>query len=178
MKSLPAGRQGLSLIEVLVAMGIATVAGVLLLVIIVNSAGLFTQQSSKVTVGLSVNDAFSKIRVGIKQASAISDQSNFSQLVLKVSSLDSAGNIIKNTYDYFIFIADQKNLHFRIIPDFLSSRKNGDSILAGNVDNLNFQYFNSTSPPVEVVPGSASKVRITLSVKTNIATTEANLRND
>lgn len=171
--------KGLTLIEVLVAMGIATVAGVLLLVIIVNSAGLFTDQSSKVSAGLSINDAFSQIKASIKQASAISDQSGPNQLVLRVLSIDSAGNIIENTYDDFIFMVDQKNLHFKIIPHpSLSSRQNGDSILAGNVDNLNFQYFDSANPPAEVIPASASKVRITLSVKTNTATAEANLRND
>ena len=170
--------KGFTLIEVLVAMGIATVAGVLLLVIIVNSAGLFTDQSSKVSAGLGVNDAFSRIKASIKQASAISDQSGSNQLVLKVSSLDSAGNIIKNTYDDFIFMADQKNLRFKIIPNPSSFRRNEDSILAGNVDSINFQYFNSVSPPAQVLPASASKVRITLSVKTNTDTAEVNLRND
>lgn len=170
--------KGLTLIEVLVAMGIATVAGVLLLVIIVNSAGLFTDQSSKVSAGLSVNDAFSQIKASIKQASAISDESGPNQLVLRVLSIDSAGNIIENTYDDFIVMVDQKNLHFKTTPHPLSFRKNGDSILANNVDNLNFQYFNSVSPPAEVIPTSASKVRISLSVKTNTATAEANLRND
>lgn len=170
--------KGLTLIEVLVAMGIATVAGVLLLVIIVNSAGLFTDQSSKVSAGLSVNDAFSQIKASIKQASAISDQSGPNQLVLRVLSIDSVGNIIENTYDDFIVMVDQKNLHFKIIHNPSSFRQDGDSILANNVDNLNFQYFDSANPPAEVVPASASKVRISLSVKTNTATAEANLRND
>lgn len=170
--------KGLTLIEVLVTMGIATVAGVLLLVIIVNSAGLFTDQSSKVSAGLSVNDAFSRIKTGIKQASAISDESGPNQLVLRVLSTDSAGNIIENTYDNFIFMVDQKNLHFKIIRNPLSFRSSGDSILAGNVDSLNFQYFNSLNPPVEVIPASASKIRINLTVKTNTDTAEANLRND
>lgn len=170
--------KGLTLIEVLVTMGIATVAGVLLLVIIVNSAGLFTDQSSKVSAGLGVNDTFSQIKTVIKQASAISDESGPDQLVLRVLSIDPAGNIIENTYDDFIFMVDQKNLRFKIISNPLSSRQDGDSILAGNVDNLNFQYFDSANPPAEVIPASASKVRINLTVKTNTDTAEANLRND
>ncbi len=39
--------KGFTLLELLVAMGIATVAGVLLVVIIVNSAGLYSNQSPK-----------------------------------------------------------------------------------------------------------------------------------
>lgn len=170
--------KGLTLLEVLVAMGIATIVGVLLVVIITNSAGLFTDQSSKVSAGLSINDAFSQIKASIKQASAISDESGPDQLVLRVLSIDSSGNIIENTYDDFIVMVDQKNLHFKIVPNPLSSRQNGDSILAGNVDNLNFQYFDSANPPAEVIPASASKVRINLTVKTNTDTAEANLRND
>lgn len=172
------GQTGLTLVEILIAMGIATVAGVLLLVIIVNSAGLFSQQSSKVQEGLNINDALSQVRGSIKQASIISDQSGSNQLVLKILSLDSAGNIIENTYDDFIFMVDQKNLHFKTIPDPLSSRKTGDRILANNVDNLKLQYFNSATPPLEVAPTSATKVRITLILKQNIATSEASLRND
>lgn len=178
--------KGLTLIEILIAMGIATVAGVLLLVIIVNSAGIFNVQSAKVESGLNINEAFSKFRVSVKQSNAISDQSNSSQLVLKVSSLDPDGNIIDNTYDDFIFMVDQKKLRFKITPNVLSSRKETDSILAYNIESINFQYFNSENPPLEVTPVNATKVRLTLNLKqktgadfeTNVATSEANLRND
>lgn len=178
--------KGLTLIEILIAMGIATVAGVLLVVIIVNSAGIFSTQSAKVENGLDINDALSKFRVSVKQANAISDQSNSGQLVLKVSSLDTDGNIIESTYDDFIFMVDQKNLRFKTTPNVLSVRKISDSVLANNIENINFQYFNTANPPVEVSPASAKKVRLTLTLKqktgadfeTSIATSEANLRND
>ena len=179
--------KGLTLIEVLVAMGIATVAGMLLVVIIVNSAGLFTRQSSKVSGGLSINDALLQIRGSIKQASAVVGQyisgpitytTGVSQLVLKVSSIDSSGNIIANTYDFFVFFVDQGSLHFKTFPDSSSFRKAADQVLSIGVDSLNFQYFNSANPPVEIAPVSATKVRITLILKQNIATSEADLRND
>ncbi len=170
--------KGLTLVEVLVAMGIATIVGMLLVVIIVNSAGLFTDQSSKISVGVNTNDSFSQIRSSVKQASAVSDQSNALQLDLKVSSLDSGGGMIENTYDDFIFVVNQKKLHFQTIPNLLSSRINADRILANDVDNIHFQYFNSGNPPVEVSPANASKVMITLGMKNNIATAEASLRND
>lgn len=178
--------RGLTLVEVLVAMGIATVAGVLLLVIIVNSAGMFSKQSAKVESGLNVNDALSKFRASVKQASVISDQSSSSQLVLKILSLDSAENIIENTYDDFIFVVNQNYLRFKIFPNALSFRPAADQILSKGVDNLSFQYFNSATPPLEVSPANAAKVRITLTLKqkagadfeTNTATSEASLRND
>ncbi len=177
------------------AMGIAVVAGALLVVIMVNSAGLFSQQSSKVTEGLNINDTLSQVRGSIKQASAVvasfSDGQNTyttgsSQLVLQVVSIDSSGNIIDNTFDYFVFVLDRSNLHFKIFPDPVSSRKTADRIFSTSVDNLNFQYLNSANPPLEVTPTSATKVRISLTLKqkvglnfeTHTATSEANLRND
>jgi len=187
--------RGLTLIEVLVAMGIATVAGVLLVVIIINSTGLFTQQSSKVQMGLNINDALSQVRSSIKQASQIADQytggqttytTGTNQLVLKVLSIDSSGSIIDNTYDFFVFFQDQKYLRFKIFPDPSSFRKTADQVFSSSVDNLAFQYFNSANPPVEVAPTAAAKVKITLTLKqktgvkyeTQTAESEANLRND
>jgi|SRR3989344_9701635 len=170
--------RGLTLIEVLVAMGIATVAGVLLVVIIINSAGLSTNQSSKVQAGLNSNDALSKVRSSIKVASSVDAGSGATQLVLKVSSIDSSNNIIANTYDLFVFSVDQKILRFKIFPNAQSLRVAQDQIFSTEVDNLEFKYFNSVTPPIEVVPEAASKVRVSLTLKQNTATTEANLRND
>ncbi len=187
--------RGLTLIEVLVAMGIATLAGALLVVIMVNSAGMFSKQSSKVQEGLNINDALSQIRGSVKQASAValsytSGLTTYTtgpnQLVLKVVSIDASGNIIDHTYDYFVFFLNQNILYFKVFPDALSFRKPVDRIFSTSADNLSFQYFDSANPPVEVTPASATKVRISLTLKqkiglnfeTSTATSEANLRND
>lgn len=187
--------RGLTLIEVLVAMGIATVVGGLLLVIIVNSTGLFYSQSAKVEVGLNINTALSSIRNNIKDSSAValsltkgsqSFTSGINQLILKVSSVDSSNNIIANTYDYFVLLQDLNKLRFKVFVDNVSSRKDQDQIFSTTIDSLVVKYFNSANPPVEVAPDIATKVRVTVILKqkvgtgyeTNIATTEANLRND
>lgn len=176
-------------------MGIAAIAGVLLLVIIVNSAGLFTKQSSKVQTGLNINDSLSQVRASIKQASAVAPSytsgsttytSGDNQVVLKVASIDASNNIIDLTFDYFVFFLDQNTLRFKIFPDPSSSRSAADRIFSTSVDSLVFKYYNFANPPVEVSPASASKVRITLVLKQksgagleiNTATSEANLRND
>lgn len=178
--------KGLSLMEVLIAMGIAIVVGGLLLIIIVNSAGLFYKQSSKVEQGRNINDALTQIRQNIKQSSSIDPTSTPEQLVLKISSIDSSGDIIADTFDNFVFSKDQRNLRFKTFPNALSSRKAQDQIFSTSVDSLNFQYLDLANPPNEVAPVSAVKVRITLTLKqksgadyeTNTATTEASLRND
>lgn len=186
--------KGLSLIEVLVAMGIATVAGVLLVAVIVNSTGVFSQQSSKIQTGLNINDAFMQIRSNIKQANSIADQyvnggdiytTDDDQLILKVASIDVNNNIVDDAFDYFIVFKDQNILRFRVFPDAASSRESVDRIFSTSLDNITFQYFNSAVPSVEVTPTEAVKVRVSLTLKqkagagfeTNIATSEANLRN-
>lgn len=187
--------RGFTLIEVLVAVGIATIAGVLLVVVIVNSAGLYSNQSAKIQEGLNINDAIMKVRGSIKPANAVADYytsgsttytSGANQLVLKMASIDLSNNIITDTYDFFVFFLDQNSLRFKIFPDPVSSRKTQDQVLSTSVDNLNFRYFDSATPPVEVIPAAATKIRITLTLKqksgagfeTNTATAEANLRND
>ncbi len=180
--------KGLTLVEVLVAMGIASIVGTLLLMIVVQSSGLFTDQSAKVQKGLDINDALSQVRLSIKDASAVAASytdgidtytTGANQLVLQIASVDAGGNLIDGTFDYFVFFKDQGFLRFKSFPDPSSSRQQRDSILAAQVADLNFQYFDSASVPVEVSPVSAAEVRISLKLsQTNTATSEANLRND
>lgn len=185
--------RGLTLVEVLIAMGIATIVGGLLLVIMVNSAGLFYKQSSKVEQGLGINDALAKVRQTIKETSSIAASytdgsttytSGEQQIVLKIPSIDGSGNVISNTFDYFVFFLDQTKLRFKIFKDATSTRGVANQIFSTNVDSLKFQYLDLTG--AEVTPISAVKVRITLTLKQkagagyeqNTATSEANLRND
>lgn len=184
MKS--SNKKGLTLVEILIAMGAAIIVGGLLMVIIVNSAGLYYKQSSNLEGGLNINDALVKVRQSIKLANKIDSISTSEKLVLKISSIDSSNNIIADNFDDFIFTKEQQILRFKVIPSVVSSRKTQDQIFSTNVDKLVFQYFNLANPPVEVSPQNASTVRIALTVKQktgvsielNTATSEANLRND
>ncbi|MCL5784717.1 MAG: hypothetical protein M1142_05185 [Patescibacteria group bacterium] len=177
------------------ALGIAVTASILLVVIITNSAGIFYQQSSQIQEGLNINDALAAIRNNVKLASSVAASytsgsttytTSASQLVLKVSSIDSSGNIIANAYDFMVIYTDQKILHYKVFPNSSSFRKSADRIFSNSVDSLSFQYLNSAIPPVEVSPTQAVKIRTTLILKqknginteTNTAVSEVNLRND
>lgn len=187
--------KGVTLVEALLTLGIAVVVGALLLVIIVNTSGLFYQQSSKLEQGLSLNDALSEIRKSIRTSQAVAATypaagsptytSGATQLVLKIPSIDSSGNII-STSDYFVFLKDTDKLRFRTFPDSQSSRKAQDQIFTTKLDSLIFEYFDAQVPPQQVQPNLAVKIKISLSLRqkagvgfeTNVATAEANLRND
>ncbi len=196
MKKGHACRQaGFTLLELVITMGLVSVVGLLLVVIIVNSTGVFYKESSKLSQGLNSNDALSSIRGDIKQSNGVvatytdgstTYTSGTTQLILKLSSIDSSNNLISNTYDYFVYFLDQKKLRLKSFPDPASVRKKQDQIFSTIVDSVLFQYFNLSNPPLEVSPTTASKVKITITLKeksgagyeTRTATSEATLRND
>ncbi len=66
-------QRGFTLVEVLIAMGISVIVGGLLMTIIVNSAGLFQSESSKLTQGLNINDALASVREQINQPRPIDE---------------------------------------------------------------------------------------------------------
>lgn len=188
--------KGITLVEALLTLGIAVVVGAMLLVIMVNSAGLFYQQSGKVEQGLSVNDALLSMKETIRGASQVSSSypetgsptytSSSTQLVLKIPSINSSGDIISGVFDYFVFFKDSDKLRLKTFPDSQSSRKAQDQIFSTKLDSLIFEYFDGQIPPQQVQPNLAVKVKITMVLKqkagagieTNVATSEANLRND
>lgn len=179
-------KTGFTLVELLIAMGISVIVGGMLMIIIVNSAGLFQLESSKLTQGLNATDALVSVRNQIKQSSAIDAQSTAEKLVTKIPSIDIANNIIPNTFDNIVFLKDANKLRLKITPNPASARIAQDQIFSTDVDSLKFEYFNSENPPVEVAPASATKIRINLTLKqlvgtkieTTIVSSEASLRND
>lgn len=178
MKGRFSPQAGLSIAEVVAAVGITAIAGVLLASVLFNSAGLFNDQAVKVGSGLNLNDALSEVRSVIKQAALTDAASNASNLILKVSSVDESGNIIEDVFDTYNFYLENKTLHFKVVPDPRSFLKSKDRVFSTSVDRLYFEYLNSASPPVETTPENAKKIRITLIIKNSSATSEANLRND
>src|SRR5689334_13195951 len=95
--------KGFTLVEILIVMAVSAITGSILIAILASSNGLFLQQNSKVTQGLSLNDTTDQITSSIRQASQVvaSYPSNQPQyitssavLVLAMPSIDSSNNII------------------------------------------------------------------------------------
>lgn len=185
--------RGFTLVELIISTAIAVVVGGLLISIFVSNTGLFYRESSKISEGLGINDSLSSIRSSIKQTQAVASgyplvfpayTSSTSELVLQIAAIDSSSNIIANTYDYIVYTTSQNKLYMKVFPDALSSRKSVDKILSSNVTSVVFNYLDSSGN--SVTPVSAIKVKVTITLnqqvglgtETNIATTEANLRND
>ncbi len=187
-------KRGLTLVETLIVLVVFILVSGLLITIMINTLGLFYKESSTRTQGLSINDALSKIRSSIKQSSGVVTSftsgatytSSASQLILKLTSVDSSNNLVMNTFDYFVFFLDGSLLRFKSFPDVLSSRKAQDQIFSTNVKSLQFKYLDLQNPPTEVLPSQANKVRTSLTLQQKLgidyetitATSEASLRND
>lgn len=185
--------KGFTLLEVIIATGVAAIVGSLILGILVNSTGVYYQQSAKIEQGVDLNNALANIQKSITNAAAIASSypetgtplytTGNDQLVIKVSSVDSSNNIIANSYDYFVYTVNAGQLHLIIYPDPKSSRQLRDQILALNVSNISFGYLDSADSPVGI--NAATKVKVTLTVqqkagsnyRQSIATTEATLKN-
>lgn len=186
--------KGFSLVEIIIVVSLTVVISGMLVAILINNTELVYKETSRVSQGLDLNDALVNLKSYIRQAQSVAVSypeglnptytSSSTQLVLKFSSLDANGEIISNAYDFVIYLQDQDKLRALLIKDAASSRKQFNTILAKNVDQLTFDYLdaagNSTSPQ------DAKKVRVSIRLKqkagsryeTNIATGEANLRND
>lgn len=169
-------RSGFTLPEVIIGMAVATLVGGLLILILVQSAGVFYRETAKVSQGLGLNDSLAKIESSIRKSQAIVSTSSASQLVLKIPSVDGSGNVINNTFDTEVFQKEGDKLKYKLFPDSASSQKSADIILTKNVDSLLFQYFDALGQ--EVLPASSVRVRASLSLKQQSATAEAHLRND
>jgi prepilin-type N-terminal cleavage/methylation domain-containing protein len=186
-------RNGFSLAEVILVLAISTIVGVLLLSILVNSTGVFYTETSKVDLGVSANDSLVKMRGYIKEAVAVATSNPIGSptfttgtntLVLKIPALDSSGNIISKTYDYVAFYKSGDKFYIKTFLDASSHRMNEDMFLTSAVNNLVFDYYDSAG--VVITPVGAVKVKATIvlakkagaGTETNIATSEANLRND
>lgn len=173
----PACRQaGLTLLEVIIGVAVVALVGGLLILMMVQSAGLFSRESSKISEGVGLNDSLSKMESSIRKSSGVVSTSSPLQLVLKFPAIDGSGNIIANTFDTEIFVLEADKLKIKLIPDPQSARSLLDTILAKNIDSLNFKYLDDLNQ--EVLPSLAKKVIATISTKEQVASTEANLRND
>ena len=183
----PACRQaGFTLVEVIIGMTVSVLVGGLLLSLLVNNARLSTEQSAKVTQGIDANETTVNIATYIKQAAGVDPASDGTHLVLKLPSIDSSGDFIANAYDLVSYLRDEDKIRQKVIPNVspLSSRNALNRILAFNCTELIFEYFDALGSAT--VPSLATKVKVSVKLEqdtgsglqTDIATTEAEFRND
>lgn len=189
-------QKGISLVEMLIALTLISLVGVLMVYLAVQNSGLFFRETAKVSQGLSINDASTAISDLIRGSSGVVStyvdggttySSGLDTIIVSLPSVDAQGNVIENTLDYAVITRDpsqQTVLRKRVFPNALSSRKSENQVLVTELYNTSFYYLNNSG--VQVSPSAASKVNFVINLKENTginshessSSGEVSLRND
>lgn len=171
-------RKGFTLLELVITLSIAAVAGVLLIQLLVQNNGLFFQQQATVSQGLNLNNAVSQISNDIRSSNGVVSGypiisptilSSQSSLVISIPSIDPSGNVISNTYDYIVVGQDGQNsslLREWLYSDPASSRTSKNRVLVKDLSLIRFYYMNSNG--VVVSPTQASKINFVINISTKL----------
>lgn len=178
--------KGWSLIEVLIVVTVAAVAGSLLINLMVSSNKVFFDESAQISHGLSLNQAELELVDLIKSSAGIATQypaqggaqytTDPDTLVVKLPALSSSGNVIDSVYDFAVIEADAANpaiLRKQLFKDILSYRKAENKVLLTSLDSLTFNYLDANNNVVS--PNQAVRVnfRISLSTKSGFSKKES-----
>jgi competence protein ComGC len=144
--------QGVSLLETIVVIGISVVLFFIITNIFISFSRLFQIQSAMTDVEMNNYLALNRLQKAIKESdqiltSKIINSTTYSTsnntLVLEAPSIDSGGNIISGSYDFFSIhrdSLDQSKLIFSTSVNSQSSRRPGDTLISAFVDKLIFSY--------------------------------------
>lgn len=187
---------GLSLVELLIALAVAGVAGAILMMIMLQTNNVFFQQSAKVSQGVGLNDTLSRISQAVRSASFIAEKypvgsptyfTGQQTLILAYPSLDASQKPISNTYDYIIISKDPLKpaiLREQVFPNPVSTRKSANRVLLTNLSFLRFTYLNTTGEPMNPILAKKVEFAVKVAEKSGLSTEETsrsgevNLRND
>lgn len=175
--------RGWSLVEVLVVMVVAAVAGGLLINLMVSSNQLFFDQSAQINHGLSLNQAEPELTDLIKSAVSPAAQypaqgtaqytADSDTLIIKLPALSVSGDIIDFVYDYAVVEADVVHpnvLRKQVFKDNQSFRKSENRVLLTNLSSVTFSYLDIKDNPAS--PNLAERVGFSISVSTKSGLSE------
>lgn len=159
------GNFGLSLLEIILAVGITLTAAFFFL------PGFFQQQKALLKENSDINKTLSQITDKVKEASFVAAGypessptylSGPQTLVLKLPSLSSQGPNSK-IYDFIIITPDKSVpavLREYTFPDPGSLRKPSSLVLTTFLKSVNFQYFGKSG--AVIIPESAHSILLNL----------------
>lgn len=168
---------GWSLIELLVVITAAAVAGGLLINLMVSSNRLFFDQSAQISHGLSLNQTELELTSLIKSSVGIAAQypasgapqytSDSNTLVLKLPAISSSGDVIESVYDFAVVEADSAKpaiLRKQVFKDSRSFRKSENKVLSISLNYLTFNFLDVNNNPIS--PAQAERVNFIIKLST------------
>lgn len=155
------GQRGWSLIEVLIVMTVASVAGGLLISLMISSNRIFFDQSAHISQGLSLNQTELELTDLIKASAGVAAQypasgtpvytTDSNTLVIKLPAISASGDVIESVYDYAVVEADPAKpeiLRKQVFNDAGSFRKAENKVLSTSLKNITFIFLDDNNSPV------------------------------
>ncbi|HEY5601241.1 MAG TPA: type II secretion system protein [Patescibacteria group bacterium] len=182
---------GFTLIELIVAIGLFGLISLLAGGVYLGQIRLFNRQNAQVDIvsqnQIILDDMVDEIRNSSQVASGVtvgSDTyaSGTNQLVLRLISIDSSGQLLANSFDHLIYYLEGSSspytLHKRLVPDASSSRSGYDDVKSADVSSIIFSYSDLDFANVTSIDISLTTVKkVENKDKTLTTTTKAILRN-
>lgn len=179
-------QKGISLTEVLVSLAALSIAGVLLMNLLVSSNNIFVKETIKVNQGLSLNQATLEITGLIKSSAGVVAQypisgnalytTNSQTLVLKIPAITSGDQIIDTVFDYAVIDVDPANskiLRKRIYPSGQSIRKPENKVLTTSLYSISFLFLNESNNPISPPQSQRINYSINLSDPAGLSKNES-----
>lgn len=145
-------KNGFTLIETVIVIGISVVALIALANLFIVFNSLYGNQQAFMAASGSASSAMNALEAAVMPADAVLSSHTFSgtvyssgaaTLVLELPSVDSAGNIITSTNDYIVFYTSGTKLYRLTQPSGGSARTAGVTQLSTTLDTLSFTYDNA-----------------------------------
>lgn len=169
--------KGWSLLEVLIVVTVAAVAGGLLINLLVSSGKLFVDQSAQISQGLSLNQTQLELTELIKSSAGVAGQypaqgapqytTDQNTLVLKLPGITSSEDVTDVFFDYAVIEADWEKpaiLRKQIFKDSQSFRNSENKVLSVNLSSLSFSYLDINNNAV--TPDQAFRVSFVINLST------------
>lgn len=151
----PNASRAFSLIEVLLAIGIATLIMLALVGMLLGYVNSFNTQQTKVDVALSASRLVSAVETAVLQASDVLASHTFggqvyssssTALVLELPSIDASGNTLSGKSDYIAFVVTGTTVSRIVSADASSVRISDTRVLTTALETISFTYYGSVNP--------------------------------
>ena len=178
--------KGVSLLELLIAIALAGIVGVLVAGIFFANSRLFSDQQTSIAVSdqnrLALDEITKEVRQSVKVVETCAgcggETTGGNTLILRNWPIDSAGKPIPPAgcfYDYIIYKRNtaNNNLLKQIIPHSSSARTTSTKIIATDVVDLQFSYENPNPPDANQISTTVQTQASTIFGKTHSSAQEA-----
>jgi hypothetical protein len=142
-------KNGYTLVETVIVIALSVVALTALVNLFLIFNTIYGYQRAFIATAGSSGAALNALQIAVLPAEAVLASHAFTEaayasatstLVLKLPSVDGAGNIVSGASDYIVFYASSTALYRLVEADAASARSSGTTKLSGTLSSLTFTY--------------------------------------